>query len=346
MDTKIFKIDPANIDMEAINECAGIIKGGGIVAFPTETVYGLGANAIDEDAVRKIFHAKGRPADNPLIMHILNTDDIEKYALSFNEQAKKLAKEFWPGPMSLILPRKRIVPDITTGGLDTVAFRIPSNGIARELIRMSGLPIAAPSANISGKPSPTDGSHVIDDQMGKVDAIIDAGKCRVGLESTVVDMVSDPPAVLRPGGVSFDQLRMLIPSLQKQYSIEPGQSPRSPGMKYTHYSPEASVVIVRGPENKTIRHINALTKNNPKSGVLCTIETMDFYESPNKICVGSKEDSEEIASNVFDSLRMFDKLDVDIIYCEYFEVGNMGDAIMNRLLKAAGNKVIDLYSDT
>lgn len=342
MNTRIYKIDPDNIDMKAIGECADIIRSGGTVAFPTETVYGLGANAIDADAVRKIFHAKDRPADNPLIIHILNTSDVEKYAHSFSDSARKLAKVFWPGPMSIILPRKNIVPDVTTGGLNTAAFRIPSNAVARELIRLSGLPIAAPSANISGKPSPTNGSHVIDDQMGKVDAIIDAGKCRVGLESTVVDMVSDPPVVLRPGGVPYEQLKMLIPSLQKHYSVEGDRAPRSPGMKYRHYSPDASVVIVRGSADKTINRINELTKDNPKTGVLCTLETMAFYESSNKICIGSRDDSEEIAANIFDSLRMFDKLDVETVYSEYFGAGPMGDAIMNRLLKAASHRVINL----
>ena len=345
METKIYKIDPDNIDINIIRKCADIIRHGGTVAFPTETVYGLGANALDAEAVKKIFIAKGRPGDNPLILHISKTDDIEKYAVDFNEKARMLAKIFWPGPLSIILPRKETVPDAVTGGLDTVAFRIPSNKIAHKLISMSGVPIAAPSANLSGKPSTTEGSHVVEDLFGKVDAIIDAGKCRVGLESTVVDMVSSPPAVLRPGGIPFDKIRMVIPNLVKDYSISETDAPRSPGMKYKHYSPEAQVIIVKGSVSDTINKINSLTKINPRAGVLCSIETIENYTSFNKICIGSRENSDEIAANIFDSLRMFDKLDVEIIYSEYFGSGPMGDAIMNRLLKAASHKVIKLESN-
>ena len=345
MKTRIFKMNPDNPDIKALQTCADIIKHGGTVAFPTETVYGLGANALDTNAVKKIFKAKGRPGDNPLILHISKISDIEKYAVDFNEKARMLAKIFWPGPLSIILPRKNTVPDAVTGGLDTVAFRIPSNKIARELISLSGVPIAAPSANLSGKPSTTEGSHVVEDLFGKVDAIIDAGKCRVGLESSVVDMVSSPPAVLRPGGIPFDKIRMIIPTLIKEYSISETTAPRSPGMKYKHYSPEAQVIIVKGTVAKTIHKINSLTQKNPKTGVLCSVETIEDYVSLNKICIGSRENSEEIAANIFDSLRMFDKLDVEIIYTEYFGAGPMGDAIMNRLLKASSHKVIHLESD-
>ena len=334
-------MNPDDIDMDALQECAGIIRSGGTVAFPTETVYGLGANALDVSAVKKIFKAKGRPGDNPLILHIAKTDDVEKYVLSFSDEAKLLAKIFWPGPISLILPRNTKVSDAVTGGLDTVAFRIPSNNIARELIALSGVPIAAPSANLSGKPSTTGGTHVIEDLYGKVDAIIDAGKCMVGLESTVVDMVSSPPAVLRPGGIPFGKIRMIIPSLEKEYSISENQAPRSPGMKYRHYSPEASVIIVKGSDNKIMGKINSLTRQNSRAGVLCSLETIDNYECKNKICIGSRVNSEEIAANIFDSLRMFDKLDVDVIYSEYFAEGSMGDAIMNRLIKASSD-IIDL----
>ena len=342
MKTKVFKMDPDKPDISKLKICAEIIKNGGTVAFPTETVYGLGANALDVNAVKKIFTAKGRPGDNPLILHISKIEDIEKYALNFNDTARKLAKVFWPGPISIILPRKKTVPNVVTGGLNTVAFRIPSNKIAHELIALSGLPIAAPSANLSGKPSPTDGSHVIDDLFGKVDAIIDAGKCMVGLESTVIDMVSSPAAVLRPGGIPFEQIKMLIPELTKEYSISENQTPRSPGMKYRHYSPNASVIIIKGTESQTIDKINSLIEQNEKSGVLCSIETIEKYNSHNKICIGSRNNSEEIAAGIFESLRMFDKLDVDIIYSEYFGGGPMGDAIMNRLLKAASHEVINV----
>lgn len=345
MKTRIFKMNPDKPDIKSLQACAEIIKHGGTVAFPTETVYGLGANALNPDAVKKIFKAKGRPGDNPLILHISKTSDIEKYAHAFNKKARMLAKIFWPGPLSIILPRKSSVPDAVTGGLDTAAFRIPSNKIAHELISLSGVPIAAPSANLSGKPSTTEASHVVDDLFGKVDAIIDSGRCAVGLESTVVDMVSSPHAVLRPGGIPFDKIKMIIPDLVKAYSIAETDAPRSPGMKYKHYSPDAQVIIVKGSAADTINKINALTRENQKTGVLCSIETIDDYVSTNKICIGSRENSEEIAANIFDSLRMFDKLDVDIIYSEYFGGGHMGDAIMNRLLKAASHKVIHLGSD-
>lgn len=342
METKIYKMNPEKPDMESLRVCAEIIKTGGTVAFPTETVYGLGANALDTDAVKKIFEAKGRPGDNPLILHLTDIGDIEKYAYNFGNEAMLLAKIFWPGSLSIILKKKGIVPDIVTGGLGTVAFRIPSNAISRELISLSGLPIAAPSANLSGKPSPTDGAHVIEDLYGKVDAIIDAGKCEVGLESTVVDMVSSPPAILRPGGIPFEQIRMIIPELTKEYHTLETGSPRSPGMKYKHYSPTASVILVKGCDEKVAGTINKLTDQESKSGVLCSMETLDNYTSLNKICIGSRNNSREIAANIFDSLRMFDKLDVEVVYSEFFGGGTMGDAIMNRLFKAASYEVIDL----
>lgn len=342
METIIFKMNPDKPDIQSLQICAEIIKHGGTVAFPTETVYGLGANGLNVNAVKKIFEAKGRPSDNPLILHLTDIKDIEKYSLNFSNEARLLAKIFWPGSLSIILKKKDIIPDLVTGGLDTVAFRIPSNQIARELISLCGLPIAAPSANLSGKPSTTDGAHVIEDLFGKVDAIIDAGKCEVGLESTVVDMVSSPPAVLRPGGIPYDKIRMIIPELKKEYHISDTSIPRSPGMKYRHYSPEAPVILVKGCDEKVVEKINKLTEQEPKSGVLCSRETIDKYTSLNKICIGSRNDSNEIASNIFDSLRMFDKLDVDVVYSEFFGGGLMGDAIMNRLLKAASHEVIDL----
>lgn len=342
MKTKIFKMNPDKPDMKSLQICAKIIKNGGTVAFPTETVYGLGANGLDINAVKKIFDAKGRPGDNPLILHITDIEDIEKYALGFGREARLIAKIFWPGPLSIILKKKDNIPDLVTGGLDTAAFRIPSNLVARELISLSGLPIAAPSANLSGKPSTTDGLHVIEDLFGKVDAIIDTGKCKVGLESTVVDMVSSPPAVLRPGGVPFDKIRMVIPDLTKEYNLSETKAPRSPGMKYRHYSPEAPVILVKGPDDKVTEAINKLTDSGSKSGVLCSRETIDNYTAINKICIGSRNDSNEIAANIFDSLRMFDKLDVEVVYSEFFGGGPMGDAIMNRLFKAASYKVIDL----
>lgn len=342
MKTRFFKIDSSDIDMKIISQCVEILKSGGTVAFPTETVYGLGANALDENAVKKIFKAKGRPVDNPLILHVTGMDDVEKYAHSIPPVAYTLAKVFWPGPFSMILHKKDIVPYAVTGGLDTVAFRVPSDTVAYELIHQSGLPIAAPSANISGRPSTTDGSHVKEDLDGKVDAIIDAGKCRIGLESTVVDLTSFPPCVLRPGGTPFEHIEMIIPDLNRSYSLSEGNFPKSPGMKYKHYSPNASLIVIKGSLAATVEKISDLLKSNPSAGVLCSAETVDLYKTPNKLCVGSRSNPMEIASNIFDSLRMFDKLAVNIIYSEYFDVELMGEAVMNRLLKAAGHELIVL----
>ncbi|MFO7612151.1 MAG: L-threonylcarbamoyladenylate synthase [Clostridia bacterium] len=341
MKTEVYKIDPENPDMDIIALCADVIKNGGTVAFPTETVYGLGANALDDTAVKKIFSAKGRPNDNPLILHVAGITDVEKYAVDIPPFAYTLARIFWPGPLSMVLWKNDLVPMASTGGLHTAAFRVPSNNIALAIINQSGVPIAAPSANLSGKPSPTDGAHVIEDLSGRVDIILDAGGCRIGLESTVMDLTSSPPVVLRPGGISFDELRMVVPHLMKSYDSSDSEAPKSPGMKYTHYSPDASVIVVKGALNSTVEKINEITNGNPRAGVLCSLETVDLYRSSNKICAGSRKNPQEIASRIFGSLRMFNKLDVDIIYSEYFDVGPMEDAIMNRLLKAASFEIIE-----
>lgn len=327
--------------MDIIALCADAIKRGKTVAFPTETVYGLGANALDENAVRKIFSAKGRPNDNPLILHVADILDVEKYAIDIPPIAYTLARIFWPGPLSMVLKKNNLVPMASTGGLHTAAFRMPSSKIALAIISKSGVPIAAPSANLSGKPSPTDGAHVIEDLSGRVDIILDAGRCRIGLESTVADLTSSPPVILRPGGISFDELRMVVPHLMKSYDSSDSDAPRSPGMKYTHYSPDASVIVVKGSMASTVEKINELTENNPRAGVLCSLETVDQYRTEIKICAGSRKNPDEIASRIFGSLRMFNKLDVDTIYTEYFDVGPMEDAIMNRLLKAASYEIIE-----
>lgn len=341
METRIFKIDPKNIDKKSIFECAEILKQGGTVAFPTETVYGLGANALDKNAVLKIFQAKGRPADNPLILHVHALSELDKYAESVPESVGMLARFFWPGPLSIILEKKNMIPDIATGGLTTVAFRIPSNEIALKLIETAGIPIAAPSANLSGKPSTTDGSHVIEDLSGRVDAIIDAGRSRIGVESTVLDLTVSPPEILRPGGISFRELKMVIPDIKRAYSIDSGSTPRSPGMKYRHYSPDSPLTIIKGSDTRVIKKINDMMSENPGSGILCSDETINRYKSSNRISAGSRNNPSEIASNIFHALRLFDKSGVTGIYCEYFGIGDLEEAVMNRLIKASIN-IIDL----
>lgn len=341
MKTRIFKINPKNIDVQAINTCANILKSGGTVAFPTETVYGLGANALNEQATKKIFKAKGRPSDNPLILHVHSFEEIEKYAKDIPDSAGMLVNAFSPGPLSIILKKKNLVPDSVTGGLKTAAFRIPSNTIALALIKATGLPIAAPSANLSGKPSTTDGSHVIDDLSGRVDAIIDSGRSEIGLESTVLDLTVSPPQLLRPGGTSYRELKMIIPNINRAYSVENGNVPKSPGMKYKHYSPEASLTIFKGSSKEVSKAINKLTAGSSNIGILCSDETIDSYKTGQKISVGSTDNPKEIAANIFYALRLFDKTGVSAIYSEYFYIGDLEEAVMNRLLKASEN-VIEL----
>lgn len=342
MKTKIYKIDPDDIDANIIKTCADIIKGGGTVAFPTETVYGLGANALDARAVARIFKAKGRPGDNPLILHVTNIEQAGSYSKNMPSVARTLADIFWPGPLSIILEKADSVPYETTGGLATAAFRVPSGSIALELIKEAGVPIAAPSANLSGKPSTTDASHVIEDLEGRVDAIIDAGKCSLGLESTVIDLTVTPPSILRPGGVSCEKLKMVIPDIVKSYSDKTVDVPKSPGMKYRHYSPEADFFVVQGPSDKIVDYINTMTGKYPNTGVMCSAENINRYVSDKVICVGDINNPDEIASNIFDALRMFDKLGAKRIYSEYFAAGHLEDAIMNRLMKASSHKIIQL----
>lgn len=342
MKTRIYKMEPENIDFEIINECVRTILDGGTVAFPTETVYGLGANALDPDAVKRIFQAKGRPGDNPLIIHVDNLTQAGRYSENIPEKAHILADVFWPGPLSMIFNKKSIVPYETTGGLETAAFRVPSGRIALELIKASPVPIAAPSANLSGRPSTTDSSHVIEDLDGRVDVIIDAGRCSLGLESTVLDLTSFPPSILRPGGVSYDKLKMVIPDVIRAYSDKSADTPKSPGMKYRHYSPEAELFIAKGPSDKVVEFINRMTSTHPGSGVMCSLGNAEKYTSQKKICVGDIENPEEIAGNIFDALRMFDKMGASRIYSEYFAAGHLEDAIMNRLTKASSGRIVEL----
>lgn len=346
--TTIIEIDKKNIDIDRLKAGAEILRSGGTVAFPTETVYGLGANALDEKAVKKIFEAKGRPSDNPLILHIAKYDDIWDIVLEVSEKAEKLINEFWPGPLTLIFKKTSIVPKIVTGGLDTVAVRMPAHPIAKGLIELSGVPVAAPSANLSGKPSPTKENHVKNDLMGRVDAIIWGGDAAQGLESTVLDLTSDTPMILRPGGVTKEEIEKVVGKVDIDPALQDLKDskliPKSPGMKYTHYSPKADVILLKGNLDDMIKGIKRIKKDKEsegyKVGIIATDETKDKYEGDKVISVGSRKQLETVASNLFKVLREFDETDIDIILAETFQEIGIGQAIMNRLMKAAGYNVV------
>lgn len=347
MYTKIIKIDENNIDKNLIGEAVRIIKNGGLVAFPTETVYGLGANGLDEEAVKKIFIAKGRPQDNPLILHVYSTDQVEDLVEEIPAVAKLCMDKFWPGPLTIILKKSPKVPDIISAGLDTVAIRMPENKIALEIIRLSNTPIAAPSANTSGKPSPTSARHVIEDLMGRIDMIVDGGDTGIGLESTVLDLSTDIPMILRPGGVTKEDLSKTIPNISIDSSIikeDEKLIPKSPGQKYRHYAPKAEMFVFSGQVDSIVEAIivntEKYTKEGKRVGIICTDETKDFYKEGVIISMGSRKNKETIARNLFNTLRTFDHLDVDIILAEGVDLSNLGIAIMNRMMKAASGKII------
>lgn len=346
METVIKKIDENNIDINVIKEMAKKIRNGETVIFPTETVYGLGADAMNENATKKIYAAKGRPSDNPLIVHIADIEEVEKIALEVGEKAKIAMDNFWPGPLTIILKKKEIVPNVTSGGLQTVAIRMPSNKIANALIRESKTQIAAPSANISGRPSPTKAEHVVKEMDGRVSGIIMGGDCDFGLESTVVDFTEETPMILRPGSITKEMLEDVLgavdvdPSLSKK---EDNKKAKAPGMKYKHYSPNAQVYIVKGEENKVIKKMNELSLKNhaesKKTGIMCMHKDIDKFECEKVIDLGCTY--EEAASNLFDALIKMDESEIDIVYSVCFENCGVGQAIMNRLLKSAAYKVID-----
>lgn len=342
--TIISNIDKNDIDIIEIKKHANLLKEGDTVIFPTETVYGLGANALDETAVKKIYEAKGRPSDNPLIVHIFSEDEVNGLAKDISDKAKVLMNKFWPGPLTMIFKKKDIVPKRTSGGLDTVAIRMPSHKIAREIIKQSGVPVAAPSANISGRPSPTKGEHVCVEMNGRVAGIVVGGDCNFGLESTVIDMTMDTPMILRPGSVTKEQLEceigqvLIDPSLENKEDV---LKAKAPGMKYTHYSPNGDVYIVSGEKESVIAKINVLIKENNnkniKSGVMCLSKNIDKYDGE---VIGLGNNLEEIASNLFNVLIEMDNKKIDVIYTEAFPNHGVGRAIMNRLIKSAGYKII------
>ncbi len=331
---------------EDIRRGAELIRAGGVVGMPTETVYGLAANALDENAVRRIFEAKGRPADNPLIVHIASFEDIERFALvrEIPPQARLLAESFWPGPLTVIMPKSDTVPEVTTGGLDTVAVRFPSDINAQRLIKAAGVPLAAPSANISGSPSPTTAQHVFSDMQGKIPAIIDGGDCKVGLESTVVSIKDGVVTVLRPGGVTVEDLKRVCERVEVCDAVlnklKDGEVALSPGMKYKHYSPKARVYLVKGGDEAFREFANK--QASEETVVLCYKEDETFIDLP-KIILGRKADLEAQAHNLFSDLRLIDELDgVKTAYVRFPCCEGIGMAVLNRLIRAAGFEVIDL----
>ena len=348
MNTKMIQIDPINIDQEKIKEAGELIAEGELVAFPTETVYGLGGDALRPDASAKIYAAKGRPSDNPLIVHVADFADLEKIAKKVPPQAKRLADAFWPGPLTMIVWKNDKVPYTTTGGMDTVAVRMPNYEVALELIRKSGCLIAAPSANTSGRPSPTEASHVAEDLDGKIAMIVDGGPVGIGIESTIIDLTEQVPMVLRPGYITVEMLEEV---LQEKVIMDPGivasddiTKPKAPGMKYKHYAPKAEMIIVDGQQDAVVEKINELVgqakSQGKKVAVIATEENKDYYQSDVVLCIGKRADEDSIAKHLYSILRECDELSVDAIYSECLQTPRIGQAIMNRLLKAAGHQVI------
>jgi len=350
MDTRIFKVDPEDIDIRKIREAGEILREGGLVAFPTETVYGLGGDACDAGASEAIYAAKGRPSDNPLIVHICEFSQLEEIAADLPDTARVLADAFWPGPMTLIVNKNQVIPHETTGGLDTVAVRFPSHPIANALIRESGCMIAAPSANTSGRPSPTQARHVIEDLKGKIDAIIDGGPVDIGLESTIVDLTEQVPTILRPGYINKHMLEEAVGEVRVDPGILGKENvhirPKAPGMRYKHYAPKGNLKIVSGDREKVIAEINRLAvageTEGKKVGIIATDETRDLYKAGIVISIGDRDDEYQIAHNLFDVLREMDECGAELIYSEEFSTPEIGNAIMNRLLKAAAHQVIEV----
>ena len=346
MQTIIKKVDENCIDLQIMKEAGELLKAGALVAFPTETVYGLGANALDEKAAAKIYAAKGRPSDNPLIVHIADMEKLENITEEIPEAAMKLAEKFWPGPLTMVMKKSAAVPLGTTGGLSTVAVRMPSHPIALEMIRHGGGYIAAPSANTSGRPSPTLASHVADDMDGIIPMILDGGPVGIGIESTIVDLTEEIPTILRPGFITKEMLEEVVGEIQIDKGLEADAKtpPKAPGMKYRHYAPKAELVIVEGAREAVIEKINALVKEKEAQGMIAGIigteETILRYPAGIVKSIGTRNDELSISSHLYSILREFDESDAQVIYSESFEEGAMGSAIMNRLLKAAGHKII------
>ena len=347
MKTLIEKIDKNRIDEQILEKAGEILKNGGLVAFPTETVYGLGANALDEEAARKTYAAKGRPSDNPLIVHIADVESLNAIVEVIPEKAKRVIDKFWPGPLTLIFHKKDIVPLGTTGGLQTVAVRMPEDEIARGVIRAAGGYVSAPSANTSGRPSPSTARHVADDMDGKIDMIIDGGSVEIGVESSILDMTVDPPMILRPGAITKEMLEEVIGTVSVDTAIlsdASGETPKAPGMKYRHYAPKAQLMIISGEPAEAVKAIKQIAYEQEtlgyKVGIIATTETAGLYTRGIVKSIGSRNNEGSIAKNLYKVLREFDEEDVSYIYSEAFDSEGMGIAIMNRLDKAAGHHTI------
>ena len=336
METKLFHPDQ-------VEEAAAILRRGGLLAIPTETVYGLGADGLNPEAVRRIFEAKGRPQDNPLILHIPSADWLERYCEEVPHAAYLLAERFWPGPLTMILKRKPVVPDVTTGGLDTVGMRCPDHPVTLAILREADLPVAAPSANTSGRPSCTNAADVKEDMWGKIEGIMDGGPCAVGVESTIVDLTVDPPQLLRPGGLPLEALEEVLGEVTVDKAVtgllSEGEKPRAPGMKYRHYAPKAPVTVVTGDPAASAAYIR--DRVTEKSGVICFTEYLSWFAGCETHDLGPAEDREEQARRVFDALRAFDGTEVTEIFAQCPDGKGLGLAIGNRLKKAAGFHVVE-----
>lgn len=344
METKEIFINPNNIDALLASEAGNILKNGGLVAFPTETVYGLGANAFDDAAVKSIFTAKGRPNDNPLIVHVASKEDVEELVEFVPKKAKLVMDKFWPGPVSIIMKKSKKIGDAVSAGLDTVAVRMPSHPVALAVIKASGVPVAAPSANTSGKPSPTSAKHVSEDMNGKIDMIVDGGRCTVGVESTVLDLSGDEAVILRPGGITRGMLEDVIGKVKysKQH-VADENTPRCPGMKYRHYAPKASVYVLEYKNELDKKRVCEMIcehkKKGARVGVLDCADNGNGYGADIYTCAG--ESSEKYAENLFYLLRDFDQKGIDVILCPMNFCDDMSNAVKNRLYKAAANNILN-----
>ena len=355
MNTKLVQVDVESLQNQAthkqamarLKEAGEIIRNGGLVAFPTETVYGLGGDALNPESSRKIYAAKGRPSDNPLIVHIADMEHLGRITKQIPKEAYKLAEHFWPGPLTMILPKSDEVPTQTTGGLDTVAVRMPSHPVAMAFIKEAGGYIAAPSANLSGKPSPTLAKYVAQDMDGRINMIIDGDGVEIGLESTIVDLTGEKPMILRPGYITEEMLNEVLGQVEIDQTIlsaDSKQRPKAPGMKYRHYAPKGELTIVEGDPDKVASYINEQTAlhmaKGEKTGVIGTSDMADSYRADSVKIAGDRDDEEAIARQLYTFLREFDDENIEYMYSESFDATGMGQAVMNRLLKAAGPKVI------
>lgn len=345
METKRVYINSQAPDSEDIEEAAELIRRGQLVAFPTETVYGLGANALDGNACAEIFKVKGRPQDNPLIVHVSNFEMVRSLVSGWNEKAERCVRAFWPGPLTLVLPKTALIPDTVSAGLDSVGIRMPNNPIALSLIEKAGVPIAAPSANLSGKPSPTNGIHVWNDLKGRIPLILDGGACDVGLESTVLDLTGEIPCILRPGGITKESLEEVLGEVAVDRPSE-NRPPKAPGMKYRHYAPKGELYLLIGERAKILMRIREEIQKAhsrlKKVGILCTLESAaDLHnQRPELLFVlGSEERPEEVAANLYEGLRICDEQGINIILAEGISENGLGFAIMNRLEKASGHNI-------